>query len=60
MAAESKDQVVSAEQTGRNMRDAHKDRGDCPKYAMGEDGQRWRQKWLAGWDQRDDEIRRKG
>ncbi|MFK3845307.1 hypothetical protein [Stenotrophomonas sp. NPDC078853] len=42
------------------MRDAHKDRADCPKYAMGEDGQRWRQNWLAGWDQRDDEIRRKG
>lgn len=53
-------ELAAAHETGRHMRDAHKDRADCPKCAMGEDGQRWRQKWLAGWDQRDDEIRRKG
>lgn len=60
MPAESKNQALSPEQTGANMRDAHKSRESAPLYAMGEDGQRWRQRWQAGWDKRDDEIRRKG
>lgn len=52
------DDLQRAYEAGRHMRDAHKDRASVPLYAMGDDGQRWRQKWQAGWDQRNDEIRR--
>ena len=41
------------------MRDAHKDRNSVPLYAMGEDGLALRRAWLAGWDERDEQIRRK-
>lgn len=48
-----------AHQTGRWMRDAHKDRNSVPLYAMGEDGLALRRAWLAGYDERDEQIRRK-
>ncbi|WP_426355647.1 hypothetical protein ACN9MD_09640 [Stenotrophomonas maltophilia] len=48
-----------ARQTGRWMRDAHKDRRP-PFYAMGEEGMELRRAWLAGYDERDEQIRRNG
>lgn len=53
------DQLQSARQSGRWMRDAHKDRNSVPLYAMGEEGAEMRRAWLAGWDERDEQIRRK-
>lgn len=53
------DQLQSARQTGRWMRDAHKDRSVVPLYAMGEEGAEMRRAWQAGWDERDEQIRRK-
>lgn len=47
-----------ARQSGRWMRDAHKERSP-PFYAMGLDGLELRKAWLAGWDERDEQIRRK-
>lgn len=41
------------------MRDAHNDRNSVPLYAMGEDGLALRRAWLAGYDERDEQIRRK-
>ncbi|OWB46509.1 hypothetical protein B7H27_10250 [Stenotrophomonas maltophilia] len=52
-------ELERARQTGRWMRDAHKDRNSVPFYAMGEDGLALRRAWLAGWDERDEQIRRK-
>lgn len=51
-------ELERARQTGRWMRDAHKDRNSVPLYAMGEDGLALRA-WLAGYDERDEQIRRK-
>ncbi len=53
------DELTRARQTGRWMRDAHKDRSAVPLYAMGEEGAEMRRAWLAGWDERDEQIRRK-
>lgn len=50
-------ELKHARQTGRWMRDAHKDRNSAPLYAMGEDGLALRRAWLAGWDERDEQIR---
>lgn len=52
-------ELERARQTGRWMRDAHKQRNAVPLYAMGEDGLALRRAWLAGWDERDEQIRRK-
>lgn len=54
-----KEQLDQAHQAGGHMRDAHKDRNSVPLYAMGEDGLALRRAWLAGWDERDEQIRRK-
>lgn len=53
------DELTRARQTGQWMRDAHKDRSSVPLYAMGEEGAEMRRAWLAGWDERDEQIRRK-
>lgn len=52
------DELRAAHQSGRYMRDAHKEQSP-PLYAMGEDGLALRKAWLAGWDERDEQIRRK-
>ncbi|MNN96357.1 hypothetical protein D3C81_2153270 [compost metagenome] len=52
-------ELERARQSGRWMRDAHRDRNSVPLYAMGEDGLELRKAWLAGWDERDEQIRRK-
>lgn len=52
-------ELERARQAGRWMRDAHKDRNSVPLYAMGEDGLALRRAWLSGWDERDEQIRRK-
>lgn len=52
----SPDELNRARQTGRWMRDAHKDRKP-PMYAMGEEGLELRRAWLAGYDERDEQIR---
>ncbi|WP_439448654.1 hypothetical protein [Stenotrophomonas sp. ATs4] len=51
-------ELERARQTGRWMRDAHKDRRP-PLYAMGEDGAEMRREWLAGYDERDEQIKGK-
>lgn len=48
-----------ARQAGRYMRDAHKDRSSVPMFEMGPDGHELRKAWQAGWDERDEQIRRK-
>lgn len=48
----------AAHQSGRFMRDAHKDRASVPMFEMGPDGHELRKAWQAGWDERDAEIRR--
>lgn len=50
--------INAARQAGYHMRGAHKERSP-PFYAMGEDGRQLRNAWLAGWDERDEQIRRK-
>ena len=57
MATEA--ELHRARQAGYHMRDAHKSRESAPLYAMGEDGLALRRAWLAGWDERDEQIRRK-
>lgn len=52
------DELRSAKQSGRWMREAHKDRSAVPMFAMGEDGHQLRKAWQAGWDERDSEIKR--
>lgn len=48
----------AAQQAGRYMRDAHKDRASVPMFEMGPDGHELRKEWQAGWDKRDGEIKR--
>lgn len=50
-------ELERARQAGRYMRDAHKDRNSAPLYAMGEDGLALRKAWLAGYDERDEQIK---
>ena len=52
-------ELERARQTDQWVRDAHKDRNSVPLYAMGEDGLALRRAWLAGYDERDEQIRRK-
>lgn len=52
------DELRAAHQSGRHMREAHKDR-KAPMFEMGQDGHELRKAWQAGWDERDAEIRRK-
>jgi len=52
------DELRAAHQSGRYMRDAHKERRP-PFYAMGEDGLELRKAWLAGYDEQDELIKRK-
>lgn len=52
------DEIRAAHQSGRYMRDAHKDR-KAPMFEMGPDGHELRKAWLAGWDKRDGEIKRR-
>lgn len=49
----------SAHQSGRYMRDAHKDRASVPMFEMGPDGHELRKACQAGWDERDSEIKRR-
>lgn len=50
-------ELERARQSGRWMRDAHKDRNSVPLYAMGENELALRRAWLAGYDERDEQIR---
>lgn len=52
-------ELRAAHQSGRYMRDAYKDRSSVPMFEMGPDGHELRKAWLAGWDERDSEIKRK-
>jgi len=52
------DELRAAHQSGRHMREAHKDR-KAPMFEMGPDGHELRKAWLAGWDERDSEIKRR-
>lgn len=51
-------ELERARQSGRWMRDAHKERSP-PFYAMGLDGLELRKAWLAGYDEQDELIKRK-
>jgi hypothetical protein len=51
------DELRAAHESGRHMREAHKDR-KAPMYEMGPDGHELRKAWLAGRDCRDGEIKR--
>lgn len=42
---------VSARQNGRK-------RESCPTWALGHDGELWREQWYRGWD--DEDAKRKG
>lgn len=52
-------ELAQAEQAGRWARDACRSRESAPRYEMGQDGVTRRRRWQAGWDERDEQIRRK-
>lgn len=52
-------ELAKAEQAGRWARDACRSRESAPRYEMGQDGVTRRCRWQAGWDERDERIRRK-
>lgn len=41
--------LAHAYEAGRSARERGRDLSDCPLYAMGELGRRWRERWADGW-----------
>jgi len=41
-----------------HMRAMHKPRDKPPLFEMGEDGRARQKQWLAGWDERDEQLRK--
>lgn len=53
------DELRRAFEAGYHMRDMHKSREKPPLFEMGQDGRALQKQWLAGWDERDSEIKRR-